>query len=101
MFPKKQYGRNFLKDPSTAKMIVDRSTLTAEDVVLEIGPGLGALTVPAARQAKHVYAVEKDLIWPGFSKRNSGSEYRQCYHHQQDVLTVDINAISCKGKSGN
>lgn len=58
--PKKLLGQNFLKDPSTAEMIVRRSGLAPEDFVLEIGAGLGALTLPLARSAKQVYAVEKD-----------------------------------------
>ena len=60
LFPKKQFGQNFLKDPSTAKMIIQRSDLMPRDAVLEIGAGLGALTVPIARSARKVYAVEKD-----------------------------------------
>lgn len=58
--PKKLLGQNFLRDPSTAEMIVRRSGLMSEDVVLEIGAGLGALTLPLARSARRVYAVEKD-----------------------------------------
>ena len=58
---KKQLGQNFLADPSTAAMIVDRAAITPEDVVLEIGAGLGALTIPLAGQAHKVFAVEKDL----------------------------------------
>jgi len=60
LFPKKQLGQNFLKDPSTAQMIIQRSDLMPQDAVLEIGAGLGALTVPIARSARKVYAVEKD-----------------------------------------
>jgi len=60
LFPKKQFGQNFLKDPSTAQMIIQRSGLTPQDVVLEIGAGLGALTIPIARSARKVYAIEKD-----------------------------------------
>lgn len=58
--PKKQLGQNFLADPSTAAMIVARSQLSADDIVLEIGAGLGALTMPAASCVRRVYAVEKD-----------------------------------------
>lgn len=58
--PKKQLGQNFLADPSIPRMIVDRAGISAEEIVLEIGAGLGALTVPAARAAKRVYAVETD-----------------------------------------
>jgi 16S rRNA (adenine1518-N6/adenine1519-N6)-dimethyltransferase len=58
--PKKRLGQNFLTDPSTARTIIARAGLTAEDVVLEIGAGLGALTIPLALAVKQVYAVEKD-----------------------------------------
>jgi 16S rRNA (adenine1518-N6/adenine1519-N6)-dimethyltransferase len=58
--PKKKLGQHFLADPSTAEMIVRRSRITSEDAVLEIGAGLGALTIPAARIAGCVYAVETD-----------------------------------------
>ena len=57
---KKQLGQNFLIDPSTASMIVARAGIVPDDVVLEIGAGLGALTIPLARIAKRVIAVEKD-----------------------------------------
>ncbi len=57
---RKEFGQNFLKEPSTAQMIVTRSGVSLEDVVLEIGAGLGALTIPIAQAARSVYAVEKD-----------------------------------------
>ncbi len=57
---KKKFGQNFLKDPSTTEMIVSRSGVSKDDAVLEIGAGFGALTIPAARAAKKVYAIEKD-----------------------------------------
>lgn len=60
LHPRKRLGQNFLSDPSTGKMIVERSQITSEDNVLEIGAGLGALTIPLAIQANKVYAVEKD-----------------------------------------
>jgi len=60
MRAKKKLGQHFLTDPSTAQMIVSRSRLRAEDVVLEIGAGLGALTVPLAQRVASLYAVEID-----------------------------------------
>ncbi|MCF8023880.1 MAG: 16S rRNA (adenine(1518)-N(6)/adenine(1519)-N(6))-dimethyltransferase RsmA [Desulfobacteraceae bacterium] len=59
LLPKKQMGQNFLADPSTAEMIVRRAALS-DATVVEIGAGVGALTVSAASAAKRVYAVEKD-----------------------------------------
>lgn len=60
LFPKKRLGQNFLSDPGTARMIVTRGDVGPDDVVLEIGAGLGALTVPLSAAAKKVFAVEKD-----------------------------------------
>ena len=60
LHPKKQLGQNFLSDPSTARMIIERAGISPEDVVLEIGSGLGALTIPAAAVASRVTAVETD-----------------------------------------
>lgn len=60
LHPKRQLGQNFLIDPSTADMIVSRSKINPGDIVLEIGAGLGALTIPLSRAASSVYAIEID-----------------------------------------
>jgi len=62
LHPKKQLGQNFLEDPSTARMIAARADLSGDDRVLEIGAGLGALTIPVARLVRHVTAVETDAV---------------------------------------
>ncbi len=58
---KYRLGQNFLVDPGLAQRIVARANVGPEERVLEIGPGLGALTIPLARQALKVTAVEKDI----------------------------------------
>ena len=58
--PNKKLGQHFLKDPSAAEMIVRRSKIAGADTVLEIGAGLGAITIPVAKTARQVYAVETD-----------------------------------------
>ena len=58
--PKKKLGQHFLVDPSTSETIIRRAKITSNDTVVEIGAGLGALTIPLAKKAKHVYAVEAD-----------------------------------------
>lgn len=57
---RKQLGQNFLTQAAAAQKIVSRAGLAREDTVVEIGAGLGALTIPLARQVKKVYAIEKD-----------------------------------------
>ena len=57
---RKRFGQNFLTSAAIAEAIVDRASIGSDDMVVEIGAGLGALTVPAARQARTVLAVDKD-----------------------------------------
>lgn len=60
LYPKKPLGQNFLTDPAFAELLVARFGILPNDVVLEIGAGLGALTIPLARVARQIVAVEKD-----------------------------------------
>lgn len=57
---KKRLGQNFLIDESCIETILDVSDITEDDVVVEIGPGLGFLTEQLIKSAKKVYAVELD-----------------------------------------
>lgn len=58
--PTKQRGQNFVIDPNTVRRIVRESGIGAEDVVVEIGPGLGSLTLALLEVAQAVTAVEID-----------------------------------------
>jgi len=58
--PKKYLGQNFLIDKFALRKIIRCANLSKEDVVLEIGAGLGTLTYELAKQAKRVIAIEKD-----------------------------------------
>lgn len=58
--PSKRLGQNFLVDKEAVKKIVEAAGLELEDVILEVGPGLGILTQELAKRAKKVIAVEKD-----------------------------------------
>jgi 16S rRNA (adenine1518-N6/adenine1519-N6)-dimethyltransferase len=60
LYAGKELGQNFLSDPNTARMIVEKTGISEDTRVLEIGPGLGALTLPLAKKAFHVTTVEKD-----------------------------------------
>ena len=56
--PTKQWGQNFVVDANTVRRIVSLSGVTADDVVLEIGPGLGSLTLGLLETGARVVAVE-------------------------------------------
>lgn len=56
----KSLGQNFLIDGNIVKNIVEKSEITKDDIVLEIGPGFGTLTEELALNAKKVISVEKD-----------------------------------------
>ncbi|HYR24103.1 MAG TPA: 16S rRNA (adenine(1518)-N(6)/adenine(1519)-N(6))-dimethyltransferase RsmA [Chthoniobacterales bacterium] len=58
--PVKSLGQNFLHDRNLAKWIVDQADIDPEDFVIEVGPGLGALTEIALANAAGVLAIEKD-----------------------------------------
>jgi 16S rRNA (adenine1518-N6/adenine1519-N6)-dimethyltransferase len=97
--PKKQLGQNFLADPSTAKMIVVRAGLTSDDVVLEIGAGFGALTVPAAQAVKRVYAVEKDHdLAEALESELSIQHIDNVVLLNKDIFDVSILEIASKEK---
>jgi 16S rRNA (adenine1518-N6/adenine1519-N6)-dimethyltransferase len=58
--PTKKLGQNFLHDPNTIRRIVAAAGLRPDDVALEVGPGLGSLTLGLAAAVRHVHAVEID-----------------------------------------
>lgn len=58
--PTKKLGQNFVTDPNTIRRIVLAAKLDGSETVVEIGPGLGSLTLGLLEQAKHVIAVEID-----------------------------------------
>ena len=58
--PNKTLGQHFLVSKNVLAGIVEAAELTKDDTVLEVGPGLGTLTVELAKRAKRVVAVEKD-----------------------------------------
>lgn len=58
--PNQVLGQNFLIDANIRDIIVDAATVGPDDIVLEVGPGLGVLTEPLVKRAHRVIAVEKD-----------------------------------------
>jgi len=92
---KKEMGQNFLADRGTAEKIVARSNITAHDTVLEIGAGLGSLTLPLARIAKKVYAVEKDsALIPPLNNEILTSGMDNVVLMNDNILALDIVSIA-------
>ena len=60
--PTKKLGQNFVHDPNTVRRIVDLAAVGADDVVLEVGPGLGSLTLGLLATGARVVAVEIDPV---------------------------------------
>lgn len=58
--PNKLMGQNFLIDENILKKIIETADLNKDDLVLEVGPGLGILTKELSKKAKKVIAIEKD-----------------------------------------
>jgi 16S rRNA (adenine1518-N6/adenine1519-N6)-dimethyltransferase len=58
--PTKQLGQNFVIDPNTVRRLVRTAGVGVDDVVVEVGPGLGSLTLGLLEAAQHVVAVEID-----------------------------------------
>ncbi len=95
LYAGKEMGQNFLSHPGTAQMIVDNTGIDKNTKVLEIGPGLGALTTPLARAAKQVVAVEKDRrIVPVLEGELAEQEISNVTVLCQDILKTDIKEIA-------
>ncbi len=88
----KNLGQNFLIENSVIQTIVDSANISKEDIVLEIGPGLGTLTKELLQKAKKVIAIELD------EKMIQILTDRFCFYDNfelmnQDVLKVDLKKI--------
>ncbi|MCP4623714.1 MAG: ribosomal RNA small subunit methyltransferase A [bacterium] len=89
--PKKRLGQCFLSDPSTAAAITTRACLSPQDVVLEIGAGLGALTIPLSEKVAKIYAVEKDKQLVDLLKTELlTSQITNCEIIAGDILEIDL-----------
>lgn len=90
--PDTSIGQHFLKNPAVVDAIVQKSLIQSTDIVLEVGPGTGNLTVRLLEQAKKVIAVEFDRrMVREVLKRVEGTESeRNLQVIQGDVLKVDL-----------
>ena len=88
-------GQHFVADPNVATLIVKQARLDPDDVVLEIGAGLGALTLPLAREVKHVLAVEPDRRIAGLlDDELLAAGLSNVTIIKRDILQCDIEALA-------
>jgi len=91
--PRKRHGQNFLHDPAVARRIVKAAGVHPGEKVVEIGPGLGAITRPLLETGAHVTAIEIDPRIADYLRNELKAEER-FELLQGDVLELDWNSFS-------
>lgn len=91
--PRKRFGQNFLKDPLVVDRLLSALRLTAGDTVVEVGPGLGALTLPLLEQLEELTVIEidRDLIAKLQARNLAGLTVLE-----GDVLNTDFTQLSAE-----
>ncbi len=93
----KRFGQNFLIDGHVIEKIIKAADITKDDIVLEIGPGIGTMTQYLAESAGKVYAVEIDKnLLPILDY--TLSEYDNVTVINEDILKLDIEELIKKEK---
>ncbi|MBP3597665.1 MAG: 16S rRNA (adenine(1518)-N(6)/adenine(1519)-N(6))-dimethyltransferase RsmA [Clostridia bacterium] len=88
----KNYGQNFLIDDDIIAGIVENANVTSEDLIIEIGPGLGTLTAELLKKAGKVISIELDPKMINILN-DRFSLYENFELINQDVLKVDLNTL--------
>lgn len=89
--PRKRFGQHFLTDRQVIADIVAAIRPSAEDLMVEIGPGLGALTLPLLQTLRHLHVVELDRdIVARWEKHDAA---KKLTIHACDALKFDFNSL--------
>jgi len=91
-FLKKKLGQNFLVDPTILDGIIESAQLSKDDVVIEIGPGIGSLTQYIAESVKEVVAIEIDKALIPILEETM-ADYDNVTIINEDILKVDLNQL--------
>src|SRR2546423_9278942 len=94
--PVKSLGQNFLHDRNLAQWIVDQADIVPEDFVVEIGPGLGALTELVLAKEARVLAIQKDKRLAEYLGNKFGGSALQIAH--DDALEFDTRTLYTQPK---
>ena len=89
----KKFGQNFLIDTHVLERIIDEASITPDDFVLEIGPGIGTMTQYLACAAREVVAVEIDKVLIPILEGDTLKAFDNVTVINEDILKVDINKL--------
>lgn len=89
VFTKKTYGQNFIIEPLVVEKIAAAAISDENQLCIEIGPGIGALTQMLCEKSKHVVAYEIDERMPEVLRNEIASDHLEII--LQDFLTVDVD----------
>ena len=89
--PVKTLGQNFLHDRNLARWIVEKAEITCDDYVVEIGPGLGALTELILDRGARIIAIEKDRRLANFLQQHFAGSRAEIRHG--DALEFDVRSL--------
>ncbi|WP_018297542.1 16S rRNA (adenine(1518)-N(6)/adenine(1519)-N(6))-dimethyltransferase RsmA [Corynebacterium lubricantis] len=91
--PTKKLGQNFVHDPNTVRRIVAAADLSPDDVVIEVGPGLGSLTLGLVDTVRRVVAVEIDPRLAGRLEQTV-TQRAPAFADRLDVVNIDALKVT-------
>ena len=92
--PKKSLGQNFVVEPNTIRQIIKLADLDPADFVIEVGSGLGSLTLALLESCEHVTAVEVDDVLVKILKETTGDQTgNKLRIIHADVMTLDLKQV--------
>ena len=97
----KRFGQNFLIDTHVLEKIIKSAEITNEDLVLEIGPGIGTMTQYLCENAREVVAVEIDKNLIPILENDTLAEYDNVTVINEDILKLDLNELVKERNGGN
>ena len=89
----KRFGQNFLIDTRVLDKIISASGITKDDMILEVGPGIGTMTQYLCESARKVVAVEIDKNLIPILENDTLKEYDKVRVINEDILKLDINKL--------
>ena len=91
--PRKSLGQNFVVEPNTIRQVIELSSIKPSDFIIEIGPGIGSLTLSLLEVAGHVTAVEIDSALVEILEDSLEPEDKKFRLIHADVMDLDLNEL--------